>query len=243
MNKHAMAYRLVTAALVGILVFAACMGLTSGVRRLGWSTSPVTDQLWLKLALIVISGAIFAVLRRPWSEFGLVRPRWGRGDAWWFVLAAVAMAVVSMVMVLLGERHPLARELSFLQIVLVVWLLSSVAEEVFVRGLVQGLATPGGAGGARTGRLLPPVVLSAAFFAAMHVPLVWRGAGVRGGLIIVATMFVVGWAAAELRARTGSLLPAVLAHIGGNVAGVPGGILGVVIYRLVHGQMPDLTGG
>jgi hypothetical protein len=67
MNKHVLAYRLVSAALVGILVFAACMGLTSGVRRLGWSTSAMTDQLWLKLALIVISGAIFAVLRRPWS--------------------------------------------------------------------------------------------------------------------------------------------------------------------------------
>jgi hypothetical protein len=47
---------------------------------------------------------------------------------------------------------------------------------------------------------------------------------------------------AELRTRTGSPLPAVLAHIGGNVAGLPGGIVGVVICRLVHSHLPHLTG-
>ena len=40
---------------------------------------------------------------------------------------------------LLGVRHPLASQMSFLQIVLLIWLLSSFSEEVYVRGLVAVL--------------------------------------------------------------------------------------------------------
>ena len=63
---------------------------------------------------------------------------WQRADWWnrsylaWFVLAAVSMMAGSVVMVLLGLRHPLASQMSFLQVVLSVWLLSSVSEEVYV---------------------------------------------------------------------------------------------------------------
>ena len=34
-------------------------------------------------------------------------------------------------------RHPVASQMGFLQIVLLIWLLSSFSEEVYVRGLVQ----------------------------------------------------------------------------------------------------------
>jgi membrane protease YdiL (CAAX protease family) len=82
------------------------------------------------------------------------------------------------------------------------------------------------------------IVSSAVLFAAMHGPLMRSPLGVKGGLAIVLSTLGVGWACAVLRARSKSLLPAIACHVIGNVAGVPGGILGVIIYRLVYGRLP-----
>src|SRR5262249_37307012 len=85
-------------------------------------------------------------------------------------------------------------------------------------------------------RVLVP--LSALFFAGMHVPLIWSGAGALGGGTIVGATLVLGWAAAELRARTSSLVHAIGVHIFGNMASVPFGILAVLAYKVIHGEMP-----
>jgi membrane protease YdiL (CAAX protease family) len=79
-------------------------------------------------------------------------------------------------------------------------------------------------------------VSSAVLFAAMHGPLMRSPLGVKGGRAIVLLTLGVGWACAVLRARSKSLLPAIACHVIGNVAGVPGGIIGVIIYRLVYGR-------
>jgi len=76
-------------------------------------------------------------------------------------------------------------------------------------------------------------------FAAMHVPLMWSPVGVKGGLPIVLATLGLGFACAVLRARSRSLWPAIACHIIGNIAGLPGGILGVVLYRLVYGRLPE----
>jgi len=49
---------------------------------------------------------------------------------------------------------------------------------------------------------------------------------------------VLGWSAAELRLRTDSLLHAIGVHIVGNIAAVPFGVIGVLLYRLIHGELP-----
>jgi membrane protease YdiL (CAAX protease family) len=84
------------------------------------------------------------------------------------------------------------------------------------------------------------IVSSAVLFAALHGPLMWSPLGVKGGLAIVPSTLGVGWACAVLRARSRSLLPAIACHVIGNVAGVPGGILGVILYRLVYGRLPEI---
>ena len=86
----------------------------------------------------------------------------------------------------------------------------------------------------------PSIVSSAFLFAAMHVSLMWSSAGVKGGLAIVLAMLSLGWACAVLRARSRSLWPAIACHVIGNVAAVPGGILGVILYRLIYGHLPEI---
>jgi Type II CAAX prenyl endopeptidase Rce1-like len=86
----------------------------------------------------------------------------------------------------------------------------------------------------------PSIVSSALLFAAMHVSLLWSSAGVKGGLAIVLAMLNLGWACAVLRARTESLWPAIACHVIGNVAADPGGIVGVILYRLIYGRLPEI---
>ena len=63
--------------------------------------------------------------------------------------------------------------------------------------------------------------------------------GVKGGLVMVLSTLGVGWACAVLRVRSRSLWPAIACHIAGNVAGVPGGIIGIILYRLIFGHLPE----
>ena len=85
----------------------------------------------------------------------------------------------------------------------------------------------------------PSIVSSALLFAAMHVSLMWSPMGAKGGLMIVLSTLGVGWACAVLRDRSRSLWPAIACHIAGNVAGVPGGIIGIILYRLIFGHLPE----
>ena len=71
----------------------------------------------------------------------------------------------------------------------------------------------------------------------------WSPIGVKGGLVIVLSTLGVGFACAALRAHSESLWPAIACHIAANVAGLPGGILGVILYFLVYGQMPNFLNG
>jgi membrane protease YdiL (CAAX protease family) len=125
---------------------------------------------------------------------------------------------------------------------LLIWVLSSFSEEVYVRGLVQSWVADRDDAYGIGSPFDPSVVMSALLFAAMHVPLMWSPAGVRGGLVIVLATLGVGFACAVLRARSTSLWPAIACHVIGNVAAVPGGIVGVMIYRVIYGKLPEFLG-
>jgi len=225
----------------GLLLFLAVawslkLGLGSTL-----SGSAGLSQVVLKTALVLVAVCGWKLLGRSPSEMG-----WRRADWWnrsyltWFVIAAVSMMAGSVVMILLGLQHPVAAKMGFLQIVLVIWLLSSVSEEVYVRGLVQSWVAGRDDANGLNSAFESSIVSSALLFASLHVPLMWSPVGVKGGLVIVLSTLGVGFACAALRARSRSLWPAIACHVIGNVAGVPGGILGVILYRLVHGQLPEI---
>jgi hypothetical protein len=225
------------------LFLALAWSLRLGPGSTG-SRSAVISQLVLKTVLILVAVLMWKLLGRPLSEMG-----WRRADWWhrwylvWILIAAASMMGASVATIFLGVRHPIASQMSFLQIVVLVWLLSSCSEEIYVRGLVQSWVADRDNANINSA-FEPSIVSSALLFAAMHSPLLWSSAGVKGGLVIVLATLGVGWACAVLRARSGSLLPAIACHVLGNVAGVPGAILGAILYRLVYGRLPEiLTSG
>jgi membrane protease YdiL (CAAX protease family) len=103
-----------------------------------------------------------------------------------------------------------------LQIIVFVWIFSSLCEEILVRGLLQTLLSrTANAGAAIRHRLSMPVVVSGLFFGAMHLTLI-RLMG-PGAILIVLLATCLGLIAAHYREKTGSLLPAILIHMLFNI--------------------------
>ena len=222
-----------------VLFLALAYSLRSAFASMG-GVSAVVSQIALKGLMIFVALVGWIVLRRPFREMGWRGIEgWTLSDLTWYAVSAIAMMAASFAMVFLEVRHPLAAQLSLPQVVVIVWLGSSLSEEIYVRGLVQSwMAGPENSSDVRSA-VDPAIVSSALLFASMHVPLMWSPAGVNGGLpIVLATLFV-GWGCAVLRARSRSLWPAIACHILGNVAGLPGGLIGILVYHLFYGHFPD----
>jgi membrane protease YdiL (CAAX protease family) len=107
------------------------------------------------------------------------------------------------------------------QMVLGVWVFASVAEETLTRGLVQGFLAPLSDRALRVGRLRLslPVIAGALFFGAMHLALFTMGIDAATVLQIVVFAVLIGLVAGYYRERSGSLLPAILAHALANAGG------------------------
>jgi membrane protease YdiL (CAAX protease family) len=65
-----------------------------------------------------------------------------------------------------------------------------------------------------------PVIVAALFFAAMHIPLLIMGIDPWMGVSILVSAFLLGLIAGFYRERSGSLLPAYVAHMLANVFGM-----------------------
>ena len=110
---------------------------------------------------------------------------------------------------------------SIAQQVLFIWVWASLAEEVLVRGLLQGMM----AVWADRSIKLPalslawPAVAGAIFFAGMHLPLLMLGTPLGSVLAILAFAFAAGVAAGQFRHVTGSLWVAVAVHAAANMPG------------------------
>ncbi len=236
--------RAVVGFVVGLLLFLGIAYSLKAVLKPEWAASPVISQIVLKTTMIVVALVVWLALGRQLSEMGWRKaPWWNRSYAPWISVAALAMMSATVVMIFLGVKHPLAAKMNFLELVLCIWMLSSISEEIYVRGLVQSWIAEGDEAAARS-PFAPSIVASTLVFAGMHVPLIWSPMGIQGGGTLVAGTFFAGWGCAVLRARTRSLWPAILCHILANVASIPGGILGTVFFKLLYHRLPDvLTSG
>ncbi len=106
---------------------------------------------------------------------------------------------------------------SLIQLILVVWIWSSFVEEVFVRGLLQGLIQH--LKHIRIGKLSVPVIISGLFFGGMHSTLYFAGKDIWFVCTIVFFTSTIGLLAAWYREKYNSLWPAFYVHFFANVIG------------------------
>ncbi|HZL89537.1 MAG TPA: CPBP family intramembrane glutamic endopeptidase, partial [Pirellulaceae bacterium] len=116
-----------------------------------------------------------------------------------------------------------------LGIVLWIWIISSIVEELFCRAWFQTVV------GERT---RAAVLWSAALFGAMHLPLLLADVGIGAVVVILLSVTALGYVCATARARTGSLRPAVAAHVMFNIGGFLAGVVYTIAYRVVTGRLP-----
>ncbi len=106
---------------------------------------------------------------------------------------------------------------SLIEMILTVWIWSSICEEVLVRGLVQSFMQH-----LKSKKFLGlslPVLISGLFFGAMHLSLLFVGMGHWFVSSIVFFTTIIGLLAAYYREKSDSLLPPVIIHILANFVG------------------------
>ena len=81
---------------------------------------------------------------------------------------------------------------------------------------------------------------SAALFGAMHLPLLFADIEIAAVVVILLSVTALGYICAMARARTGSLRPAILAHMMFNVGGFLAGVIYTIAYRVVTGHLPSV---
>ncbi len=232
---------IVSAIFLGIVVLFAAWGSSRAVRYLAGEGSPEWMSVFVNYAIMLAVSLILVLASSTGdpSRFGFTRPKvrggYGAGITWGVILGAIASSVTLASRA--GGMSPL-KGLSFVQIVLLVWILASVAEEVLVRGYVQSYLGPLTDRGFTVFRLRIslPVILSALFFAAMHLILLTTDTSFLTTYIVVVFAFFFGLVAAYQRERTESILPAITAHVSFNIGGAIGGAIYVILQIAVFGK-------
>jgi membrane protease YdiL (CAAX protease family) len=212
---------------LGVFVagFLAASALPESVTtRYPWARQAVTQGLMAAVAL----GAM-AASRRPFAEFGFRRPEPAKGHfkLWGLALGAASSGVI-LALGLRGMRGQVA-PYGLPGIVLWLWVISSVVEELFCRGWIQTLVG---------GSTRAAVLWSAALFGAMHLVLLFSDVEITAVAVILVSVTALGYVCATARARTGSLRPAIFAHMMFNIGGLVAGVIYTIAYRVATGQLP-----
>lgn len=229
--------------LLGWAIFIVASLAARCASHFGIVSGEAASHAVLKTVLVGLSLVVMALSRRRLADFGFRRAagvRWLRVVCLGLVLGAIGVLVV-----LLSPAEGMKPTSTFWQMILGVWIYSSVTEEIHARGLVQGLLDGyrQHAASVLGLRLSVPVLTAGVLFATLHAPLLLTGVDGLTVAIVVAFTFVVGTAAGVLRERYGSLLPAIVIHVAANVGGFLGGVAYAVIHVLVYGEPPEMPSG
>jgi membrane protease YdiL (CAAX protease family) len=213
--------------LLGLVVFAVA-GSLAGIIK-GALPEPIRSDTFYETLIFQVLMAVVAILfmlalgRGKLTSFGL---RWPSRIPWLRLIGVTfaTEAVVSLAFLPAPMKGPghFAGDYSLVQTIVGILVIASFCEEVVARGLVLSFLAPLAQRGVRIRRLhlSLPVIVAALFFAAMHIPLLIMGIDPWMGVSILVSAFLLGLIAGFYRERSGSLLPAYVAHMLANVFGM-----------------------
>jgi membrane protease YdiL (CAAX protease family) len=223
--------------IVALLVFTGASSLYPLLDRLyglAAAAPPWTAQAVIKSALLIVSLVLIAAdRRRSFADYGFrapLSPRWLRQ-----ILLGGAIGSLATTLIIAtpaeGMRATLAG-FGLLDLVLWIWLYSTFSEEIFTRGWYQTAISSGEKAASASASASAPVAWSAILFGTLHFSLLVAGADLWTVVIIVSTTTALGFVAASARQRSGSLWPAIVAHLSFNVAGTFTGIILTIISMI-----------
>ncbi len=189
------------------------------------------------LSMLIFSVLIILIINKgKLSNYGFTigkNVRYVKIIALSFAISIVIIIVTGIVANILQSIFPadggqhFVSEYSFLETVIFVWIIASICEEVFTRGLIQGYLTSLKKYGFKLFRkyISVPVFVSALFFGAMHIMLITTGMNVYMVFAVVISTFILGLIAGHYREKTDSLIPAIIVHMIFNISGTLLGLL------------------
>jgi membrane protease YdiL (CAAX protease family) len=215
--------RIVIALIIGAFVLGVstsiAITISSRIPALVQSL-PMGEGFIIQLCFLVVSILLILVLSKgAISHYGF---KLGKSVKWpQIVVLGLMVGILGALVqsIVPGEIPNESENASFIDLLIGVWLLASIAEEVFTRGLIQGFLAPM----ARFGfylwriRISIPVLISSLFFGFMHLGILSTGADFLPVIIIVIFAFFLGVIAGYQREKSESLIPAIVVHMFGNI--------------------------
>ncbi|MCB8964643.1 MAG: CPBP family intramembrane metalloprotease [Bacteroidales bacterium] len=216
---------------IGLIVRFASSSLAKisiGAIKTHWSLSFYTENTVYKLFMLIFSVVVILIVNKGnLKGYGFNKATNIRYPT--FALKVAGIALVSMIfggilfMGILNNLFPTGNSTTFpehksiLEMILTVWIWSSLCEEVLVRGLFQSFMQQWKH--LKFLKLSLPVILSGLAFGAMHLSLIKAGMGSWFVAFVVFNTTIIGLMAAYYREKTDSLIPAFWVHFIANVIG------------------------
>lgn len=214
--------RILAAVLLGFLVLSSTGIAVSNVDLLPLT---ISSQPWIMgflshTAMWLMSAILILIISKgKFRKYGLCV-----GKDYRIATMIILGTVTGIVLEVLLKAMPLGTtvlelDYTFAQSVLFVWLYASISEEILTRGLIQGFLAPLGRykiSFIKT-RISLPVLVGALFFGLMHLAILTTGVALLPVLCQVAFATILGLIAGYHREHTGSIIPAIIVHMFGNI--------------------------
>lgn len=228
-------YSMVAAIAIGLVTFSMAILLSLPLKGLAPESPYLISQVGLKLILIILSVAGAKVFSVPISTF--TENANGRKIRKYILLSLLLGALGSIFVLVSGiPRMPGISSLSFFQVILVIWLWSSVSEEIFARGFVYGLLKNKlQTYSISTVTFTSGAMASAIVFSLIHLSIYLGGGAISTTLTIMTLTFFLGLLCGKTRDEV-NLLSAIYVHIAFNVGGAIGGIIANLISFILTGE-------
>ncbi len=182
-------------------------------------------------------GIIIFLTKGNLTQYGLKKPI---GELKWGAIIGIGLLIGSIATIIIivtgATGNPSLKDLGIREKVLLIWLLASISEEIFVRGLLQGYLNPLEGTKISIGKhdISYPIVFSAIFFGIIHLPLIFLGADLITVSVVFLMTITLGFFAASLREKYNSVLPSIGIHITTNIGGT---MLGPIVYAILVGSI------
>lgn len=153
------------------------------------------------------------------------------------IIVSIVITGVGTILVMLGGERTVNEADSImsggiLKVILSVWIIASISEEVFFRGLLQGFLNPLKDSGINLFKIhiSVPVIFSALFFGLGHVGVI-SFLGTNMTILIIINATILGFIAGYYREKTGSLIVAIAVHMTFNIVG---SIIGIIVMKIMN---------
>ncbi len=224
---------------LGIYVVAKLFGLFLTTEAFGpiidggnSSNLLLTNFMFLSLPL-----GIILLTRGKLAQYGLSKPI---GKLNWGYILGIGLVIGSIATIIIivtgANGNPALTGLGIREKIILLWFFASIAEEIFVRGLLQGYLNPLESMKISIAKqnISYPVIFSAIFFGLIHIPLFFFGADLITVGVIFAMTVTLGFFAASFREKHQSILPSIGIHMATNIGGT---MVGPIVYAILVGTI------